>query len=211
MIKKKYTAIPPFIKTQFILIIGFVLVSCTSIESQAQPIPTFPYPLVGTINHQATSTNTSSPTSLPTKRIIPTFTATRPAPTSTKIPTPIETSPYHYHLPPLVTGAPLGDGLIYEDYEYFTMTACPNKWVYPAEEPCIQVLACGWGDDYDSGAIYVLDTCGGPGGYFVPSPDTGYLRIIGAKGDRVVIESRQGYISIFDISEMEFVDSLIDK
>jgi len=204
-LEKKSQTIILVMKIPIVLIFGFVLVSCTSLESQAEFTPTFPYPLSGTINSQATSTSPSSPTSSPTKRIIPTFT---PPPTRTSRPTPKD-----FHFTPIIlpTGAPLGDGLLYEDYIYFTMTTCSNYWVYPAEDPCFQLMACGWGDDYDSGVIHVLDSCGGPGGYLSPSPNTGYLRVIGAKGDRVVLESRLGYIYIFDISEMDLVDSLIDQ
>ena len=208
MIKKKDQTIFLVIKTLIFLSIVFFLVSCTSLEIQAELTPTFPYPLVETVNHQVTSTSTSSPTSTPTKRIIPTFTPipTRtPVPTRTRPSTPKETSK------PQPTGAPLGDGILYERDFVFTNTVCGNYWVYPAEDPCFQLMACGYGEGYDTGEITVLNFCGGPGGFFAPSPNTGYLRIIGAKGDRVVLESRLGYIYIFDISEMDIVDSLIDQ
>jgi hypothetical protein len=208
MIEEKDQAISLLIKILVNLIVGSIIVSCTSLEIQAELTPTFPYPLVETVNHQVTSTSTSSPTSTPTKRIIPTFTPipTRtPVPTRTRRSTPKETST------PQPTGAPLGDGILYERDFAFTNTVCGNYWVYPAEDPCFQLMACGRGESYDTGEINVLNFCGGPGGFFAPSPNTGYLRIIGAKGDRVVLESRLGYIYIFDISEMDIVDSLIDR
>ena len=208
MIEEKDQAISLVIKILVNLIVGSIIVSCTSLEIQAELTPTFPYPLVETVNHQVTSTSTSSPTITPTKRIIPTFTPipTRtPEPTRTRRPTPKETST------PQPTGAPLGDGILYERDFVFIGTVCGNNWVYPAEEPCFRLLACGAGDDYDIGEIHVYNFCGGPIGFFAPSPNTGYLRIIGAKGDRVVLESHLGYIYIFDISEMDIVDSLIDQ
>lgn len=210
MIEEKDQAISLVIKIIVNLIVGSIIVSCTSLEIQAELTPTFPYPLVETVNHQVTSTSTSSPTITPTKRIIPTFTPipTRtPEPTRTRLPTPKETST------PQPTGAPLGDGILYVENFVFTQTICRNSWWYPAEDPLIILRACGEGGaHYDKGMIivYMADDLGTITSFYPPT-DTGYLEVAGAKGDRVVLRSRLGYIYIFDISEMDFVDSLIDQ
>jgi hypothetical protein len=86
-----------------ISILGLAVTSCRSLESLIKPTPTFPYPLVGTVDHYSTRTNTPppptatstmEPTATPTITVTPTLKpSTTPTITATK-PTATVTATY---------------------------------------------------------------------------------------------------------------------
>ncbi len=204
---------PIYIKLSLIII--FLVASCSQLTSPVEPTLNLPYPLVETVSHQPTLTKTPQPIISPAIQNTPVLTITLKGPLATSSPSltdPIPTTSYA-SFTPWPTGIPLGDGILYGRDFVFTQTICRNSWWYPAEDPLIILRACGeGGGHYDKGMIivYMADDLSTITSFYPPT-DTGYLEVAGAKGDRVVLRSRLGYIYIFDISEMDFVDSLIDQ
>jgi hypothetical protein len=184
--------------------------SCSQAGGDINIESTYPYPLVETVSHQPTATVTPTRTVTPTMYISPTATSTAAA-ADTSTPSPTRTRLPFQTYTPTATGIYIGGGVIYETFTTWTQTVCTNKWIRHEADRNIVVYGCGFGSGYDTGYIVVMGLKGVGDGFALPTPtNTGYVRVVGATGDKVIFESRLGYIYIFDLSKEEFVSSLID-
>lgn len=197
-------------RTIILWTIVIIITACSFEESPEVTLTPFPYPLISTVSRNPSITPSPIISLPPTYTTIPTITRAITATVREELSS-HDKDPSITREPgtPTSTWVPAGDGYIVEEEMYATSTICNNAWIYPVGDRQTVLWACGSGDKYDEGMIIVFSETGDVHTIYTPT-NTGYVRVIDAKDEKVVLESRRGFIYIFDLSLMEFVNSLAD-
>ncbi len=208
-------------RIRYIAILISVSVSIACCSSAAEPANKYPYPIVETVDHISTPTHTSVPTSatpiisrststpsdgswtldeeeLATLGAIFLETVRAPGPTldPAYLATPVST--------------PAGDGYIVDSlhisppvhrYEF----SPANHWYMQNDLETIVVWAGVDGEDLEQGVIYVTHSVRDSVERFETPVKSGWVKVVEAYGEVVVLESKYGLTFYFNLPGMRFV------
>jgi hypothetical protein len=207
------------IRSIIILLSVSLSISCCS--STTEPANIFPYPLVGTVDHSSTPTRTSVPTSATPIISRSTLTpsngswtldeeelATLGAIFLETVRAPGPTLDPAYLATPVST--PAGDGYIVDSlyllppvhrYEF----SPANHWYMQNDLGTITVWAGVDGQDVEQGVIYVTNSLRNSVERFETPLKSGWVKVVDAYGEVVVLESKYGLTFYFNVPGMRFV------